>query len=46
MKTINYIARNELSVNIPALKTNIEEFQDSTSKGITLLELTKIVHKV
>ena len=45
IKAINCIAENELSVNIPASKTKIEEFQDSTCRDITLQELAKIVHK-
>ena len=45
VKTMNCIAENELSVNIPASKTKMEEFQDSTSKDITLCELAKMVHK-
>ena len=45
IKAINCIAENELSVNIPASKTKMEEFQDSTSKDITLQELAKTVHK-
>ena len=42
---INCIAENELSVNIPASKMKVEEFQDSTCRDITLQELAKIVHK-
>ena len=45
IKAINCIAENELSVNIPASKTKVEEFQDSTCRDITLQELAKIVHK-
>ena len=45
IKAINYIAENELSVNIPASKMKVEEFQDSTCRDITLQELAKIVHK-
>ena len=32
VKTMNCIAENELSINIPASKTKMEEFQGSTSK--------------
>ena len=45
IKAFNCIAENELSVNIPASKTKMEEFQDSTSKDITLQELAKLVHR-
>ena len=45
IKAINCIAKNELSINIPASKTRMEEFQDSTSKDIALQELAKTVHK-
>ena len=45
IKAFNCIAENELSVNIPASKTKMEEFQDSTSKDVTLQELAKIVHR-
>ena len=45
IKAINCIARNEISINILASKTKMEEFQDSTSKDITMYELVKIVHK-
>ena len=44
-KTMNCIAENELSINIPASKTKMDKFQDSTSKDITLCELAKMVHK-
>ena len=45
IKAIHCIAENELSVNIPASKTKMEEFQNSTYRDITLQELTKTVHK-
>ena len=45
IKAINCIAENELSDNIPASKTKMEEFQDSTYRDITLQELSKTVHK-
>ena len=45
IKAINCIVKNELSVNIPASKTKMEEFQDLTYRDITLQELAKIVHK-
>ena len=45
IKAINCIAENEMSVNIPASKTKVEEFQDSTCRDITLQELAKVVHK-
>ena len=45
VKTMNCIAENELSVNIPASKTKLEEFQCSTSNDITLQELARHVHK-
>ena len=38
IKTINCIAENELSVNIPASKNKMEEFQDSTCRDIILQE--------
>ena len=38
IKAINCIAENELSVNIPASKTKMEEFQDSTCRDIILQE--------
>ena len=34
-----------MSVNIPASKTKMEEFQNSTCRDITLQELAKTVHK-
>ena len=46
IKAINCIVKNELSVNIPASKTKMEEFQDLTYRDITLQELAKTVHKV
>ena len=45
IKVINCSAGNELSVNIPASKTKIEEFKDSTCRDITLQELAKSVPK-
>ena len=45
IKAINCIAENELSVNIPAPKTKMKEFQDSTCRDIILQELAKTVHK-
>ena len=36
IKAINCIAENELSVNIPASKTKMEEFQESTCRDIIL----------
>ena len=45
IKAINCIAVPELSVNIPASKTKMEEFQDSTCRDIILQELAKTVHK-
>ena len=45
IKAINCIAENKLSVNIPASKTKMEEFQDSTCRDIILQELAKTVHK-
>ena len=45
IKAVNCNVENELSVNIPASKTKMEEFQDSTGKDINLQELVKIVHK-
>ena len=45
IKAINCIVKNELSVNIPASKTKMEEFQDLTYRDITLQELAKTVHK-
>ena len=45
IKAINCIAENKLSVNIPASKTKMEEFQDSTCRDIILQELAKNVHK-
>ena len=41
IKAINCIAENELSVNIPASKTKMEEFQESTCRDIILQELAK-----
>ena len=38
IKAINSIAENEMSVNIPASKTKIEEFQDSICRDIILQE--------
>ena len=38
IKAINCIAENKLSVNIPASKTKVEEFQDSTCRNIILQE--------
>ena len=38
IKAINCIPENELSVNIPASKTKMEEFQDSTCRDIILQE--------
>ena len=38
IKAINCIAENELSVNIPASKTKMEEFQDSIYRDIILQE--------
>ena len=38
IKAINCIAENKLSVNIPASKTKMEEFQDSTCRDIILQE--------
>ena len=38
IKVISCIAENELSVNIPASKTKMEEFQDSTCRDIILQE--------
>ena len=45
VKTMNCIAENELSVNIPASRTKMEEFQHHTCSDITLQELAKYVHK-
>ena len=45
IKAINCITKNELSVNIPASRTKMEEFQDSTYRDIILQELAKTVHK-
>ena len=45
VKTMNCIAENELSINIPASKTKMEEFQHHTSNDITLQELAKQVHR-
>ena len=45
IKAINCIAENKLSVNIPASKTKMEEFQDSTCRNTILQELAKTVHK-
>ena len=44
VKTMNAIAENELSINIPASKTKMEEFQHCTLHT-TLQELAKYVHK-
>ena len=38
IRAINCIAENEMSVNIPASKTKMEEFQDSTYRDIILQE--------
>ena len=46
IKAINCIAENELSVNVPASNTKMEEFQDFTSKDVTLQELAKFMHKI
>ena len=38
IKTIDCIAEDEMSLNIPASKTKMEEFQDSTCRDIILQE--------
>ena len=45
VKAMNCIAENELSVNIPASQTKMEEFQHYTNSDTTLQELAKYVHK-
>ena len=45
VKFINYIASNELTVNILATTTRLQEFQDSTQKDNTLTRLAEFVHK-
>ena len=42
---MNCIAENELTINIPASKTKMEEFQHHTSNDITLQELARHVHR-
>ena len=45
VKAMNCIAENELSVNIPASQTKMEEFQHYTNSDTTLQEPGKYVHK-
>ena len=45
VKAMNCIAENELSVNIPASQTKMEEFQHYTNSDTTLQALAKYIHK-
>ena len=45
IKTVNCIASNELSVNVPATPTRLQEYQNSTQNDPTLQLLTQYTHQ-
>ena len=45
VKSINCTASNELTINIPATTTRLQDFQDSIQKDNTLTRLAEFVHK-
>ena len=45
IKTVNCIASNELSLNVPATPTRLQEYQNSTQNNPTLQLLTQHTHQ-